>query len=74
MPNLSLMILGASGDLTKRLLMPSLFRLHKLGLIPKLNIIGYSIDKWDRDAFLKHIHDALQQFIPGFNEADWASF
>lgn len=74
MANLSLMILGASGDLTKRLLMPSLFRLHKLGLIPKLNIIGYSIDKWDRDAFLKHIHDALQQFIPGFNEADWASF
>ncbi|WP_321147035.1 hypothetical protein, partial [Providencia alcalifaciens] len=31
MKPLSLVILGASGDLTKRLLMPSLFRLHQLG-------------------------------------------
>ena len=70
----SLVILGASGDLTKRLLMPSLFRLHRLGLIPDLNIIGYSIDKWDRDAFLKHIHDALAEFITDFNETEWKAF
>ena len=40
MSRFSLVILGASGDLTKRLLMPSLFRLHRLGLIPDLNKIG----------------------------------
>lgn len=74
MSNMSLVILGASGDLTKRLLMPSLFELHKLGLIPTLNIIGYSIDKWGRDDFLKHIHDSLQTFVDGFNETDWKNF
>jgi len=74
MSNMSLVILGASGDLTKRLLMPSLFELHKLGLIPKLNIIGYSIDEWSRDDFLNHLHGALVEFVEGFNETDWKKF
>jgi len=74
MSNTSLVILGASGDLTKRLLMPSLFELHKLGLIPSLNIIGYSIDKWNRDDFVKHLHDFLAESDKDFDEAEWQKF
>lgn len=74
MSDMSLVILGASGDLTKRLLMPSLFELHKVGLIPTLNIIGYSIDEWNREDFLKHLQGALKEFVKGFNEQDWLNF
>ncbi|HET8940589.1 MAG TPA: hypothetical protein VFN13_01195, partial [Rudaea sp.] len=38
----TLVILGANGDLTKRLLMPALFRLHCHGLIADLRIVGYA--------------------------------
>ena len=38
----TLVILGASGDLTQRLLMPALYRLHTLGLTPDLRIVGYA--------------------------------
>lgn len=74
MKPLSLVILGASGDLTKRLLMPSLFRLHQLGLISKLNIIGYSCDQWNDSDFIEHVHDALSEFVLDFDDEKWISF
>ena len=74
MKPLSLVILGASGDLTKRLLMPSLFRLHQLGLISKLNIIGYSCDQWNDNDFIEHVHDALSEFVLDFDDEKWISF
>ncbi|WP_075182355.1 glucose-6-phosphate dehydrogenase [Pantoea sp. 1.19] len=74
MSSMSLVILGASGDLTKRLLMPSLFRLHQLGMIPTLKIIGYSIDKWDRETFIAHLREAVFAFVPDADESVWHTF
>lgn len=70
----TLVILGASGDLTQRLLMPALYRLHTLGLTPDLRIVGYAKESWTREYFERHIHKALQAFAPDFKPAHWARF
>ncbi|QAU24498.1 glucose-6-phosphate dehydrogenase [Dyella sp. M7H15-1] len=70
----TLVILGASGDLTKRLLMPALYRLHALGLTPDLRIVGYAMEPWSRAHFEQHIHEALQAFAMDFKPAQWNRF
>ncbi|GLQ48332.1 glucose-6-phosphate 1-dehydrogenase [Dyella lipolytica] len=70
----TLVILGASGDLTQRLLMPALYRLHALGLTRDLRIVGYAKEPWSREHFERHIHKALQAFAPDFKEAQWNRF
>ncbi|GAB2571662.1 glucose-6-phosphate dehydrogenase [Dyella jejuensis] len=70
----TLVILGASGDLTQRLLMPALYRLHALGLTSDLRIVGYAKEPWSRDYFQRHIHKALQSFAEDFKPAHWSRF
>lgn len=74
MSNTTLVILGATGDLTKRLLMPALFRLHQRGLTPDLDIIGYAMETWTEKRFHNHIHRALKSFADDYNENDWRTF
>ncbi|TAM10541.1 MAG: glucose-6-phosphate dehydrogenase [Nevskiaceae bacterium] len=70
----TLVILGAWGDLTQRLLMPALFRLHELGLTIGLRIVGYARRDENVDAFRAHIHDALKEFAPDFTAEKWQAF
>lgn len=70
----TLVILGASGDLTQRLLMPALYRLHMLGLTPDLRIVGYAKEAWSREYFERHIHKALQEFAQDYKPAHWNRF
>ncbi|GLQ93362.1 glucose-6-phosphate dehydrogenase [Dyella acidisoli] len=70
----TLVILGASGDLTKRLLMPALYRLHTLGLTRDLRIVGYAMEPWSREYFERHIQKALQSFAPDYTPAQWNRF
>ncbi|RDS84092.1 glucose-6-phosphate dehydrogenase [Dyella psychrodurans] len=70
----TLVILGASGDLTKRLLMPALYRLHALGLTPDLRIVGYAMESWSREHFERHIQKALQDFAPDYSASQWNRF
>ncbi|RUL76025.1 glucose-6-phosphate dehydrogenase [Dyella choica] len=74
MATTTLVILGASGDLTQRLLMPALFRLHALGLTRELRIVGYAMESWSRERFERHIHKALQSFAPDYTPAHWNRF
>ncbi|MDE2148649.1 MAG: glucose-6-phosphate dehydrogenase [Gammaproteobacteria bacterium] len=74
MTDTTLVILGATGDLTKRLLMPALYRLHRLGLTPGLRVIGYARQHWSAKRFETHIHKALHEFAPDFTEAQWQRF
>lgn len=66
MPDTNLVILGATGDLTQRLLMPALYRLDRLRYTRGLKITGYSIEEWSREHFRDHIHQALRAFAPDF--------
>lgn len=75
--NQLLVIFGASGDLTGRKLLPSLFELHVRGLLPeRFCILGaarteYTDDEY-RQAERQHILDALKDKKP--NEAELDSF
>ena len=70
----SLVILGASGDLTQRLLMPALYRLHRLRLLGSLRILGYAMDDWSGEHFRSHIGSALKNFAADYDARHAKSF
>jgi glucose-6-phosphate 1-dehydrogenase len=68
-------LVGATGDLSRRRLLPGLFHLATSGFIPGCRIIGVSLDEIDADAFRKLARDALDQFSSRkMDEARWATF
>lgn len=53
-------ILGASGDLTSRYLLPALVQLHEAGQLPQdIEIVGLARRNWDTIAFRRHIREKL---------------
>src|SRR5215475_12875560 len=68
-------LVGATGDLSRRKLLPGLFRLSAAGFIPGCRIIGMSLDDIDSEAFRKLAHAALDEFSPGkADDAKWGPF
>ena len=58
--NQILVIFGASGDLTKRKLLPSLFGLHMRGLLPdKFRILGAARTEMSADEYRKRRRDDI---------------
>lgn len=74
MPDTNLVILGATGDLTQRLLMPALYRLHQLGYARDLKITGYAIEDWSAQRFRDHIQKALHTFVPDYKAEEGQEF
>ena len=74
----AIVIFGASGDLTRRKLMPSLFHLMHDGLLDDdFAIIGVDREPSSDEEFRQHIHDALKEFARGGHEVDdalWHQF
>jgi glucose-6-phosphate 1-dehydrogenase len=56
---LSLFIFGASGDLTRRKLIPALFSLFLKGSIPGVRIVGFARREWDTAAFRRLVREWL---------------
>lgn len=54
-------ILGATGDLTARYLLPALVQLHEKKLLPTDTIVGVGQEDWDTDQLRKHLTERLQQ-------------
>jgi glucose-6-phosphate 1-dehydrogenase len=68
-------LFGATGDLSRRKLLPGLFHLSKAGFIPDCRVIGVSLDSLDTDGFRKLARAALDEFgTRKPTEADWESF
>lgn len=56
-------IFGATGDLTQRLLLPSLYNLVAGGVLPDgFRLLGAAMEDWTDDAFRQHIAATLKQF------------
>ena len=53
---------GATGDLSRRKLLPGLFHLVTAGFIPGCRIIGVSLDDIDADGFRAVAREALDEF------------
>ncbi|WP_375455586.1 glucose-6-phosphate dehydrogenase [uncultured Methylobacterium sp.] len=68
-------LVGATGDLSRRKLLPGLFHLSRAGFIPGCRIIGVSLDDLDADGFRALAREALDQFgTRRAGDADWATF
>ena len=72
----SIIIFGASGDLTQRKLIPSLFNLFRKRKTPKIfNIIGYGWTPFTEDQFREHLHNSLKKYASyEFTEEEWGLF
>jgi glucose-6-phosphate 1-dehydrogenase len=73
---LTVVIFGASGDLTARKLIPSLYRLHLKGRLPEeLRIAGVARSPYSDEAFRQKMADALRRFAAkDGSEAGWEGF
>ena len=68
-------LVGATGDLARRKLLPGLFHLSSVGFIPGCRIIGVSLDDIDLEGFRKFARAALDEFSTRkITDADWSAF
>ena len=70
-------IFGASGDLTRRKLVPALYNLAVSRLLPPgLSIVGFAVTEMEEDAFRRSMHDAVAEFSrrKPIDEAVWDDF
>src|SRR5215212_342614 len=69
-------IFGATGDLTKRKLMPALCRLTDQGCLESVRIIGVGRNPMKADEFQSVVHDALEDSkkIDHFGDEMWREF
>ena len=79
MPNdlpTSIIIFGASGDLTQRKLIPSLLNLSIKGRMPKkFNIVGFGGTAFSDDEFRAHLLNGAKEFAEfKFSDAEWSAF
>jgi glucose-6-phosphate 1-dehydrogenase len=68
-------LVGATGDLARRKLLPGLFHLSTAGFIPGCRIIGLSLDEIDADAFRQVVRKALDECSTRkVKDGDWIKF
>ncbi|RRA48512.1 glucose-6-phosphate dehydrogenase [Acidipila sp. EB88] len=62
-PGCLMTIFGASGDLCKRLLLPSLYNLVAAKVLPDtFQLLGVAMDAWDDAKFRDHVSTTLKEF------------
>ncbi len=61
----NIVIFGASGDLSKRKLLPALAHMHRWNLLgPHSRIIGAVREDWTKSHWINYVHDQLLQYFP----------
>ncbi|HEV3124048.1 MAG TPA: glucose-6-phosphate dehydrogenase [Candidatus Dormibacteraeota bacterium] len=75
-PDQDIVVVGASGDLAARKLLPALYNLEVEGLLPGTGlVIGYAESDWDDDAFRSHARESIAQFSrTGIADVPWQRF
>jgi glucose-6-phosphate 1-dehydrogenase len=71
-----LVIFGASGDLTKRKLIPALYNLALERRLPeRFAVVGYARSEMTDESFRDKMHDAIKEFSrTGLNDDVWEQF
>lgn len=68
-------IFGASGDLARRQLLPSLFALRRRELLPeRFAIVGFARTDWDDAAFRTAMREAVDRHLEDVSRSEWESF
>jgi glucose-6-phosphate 1-dehydrogenase len=72
----TIIIFGASGDLTQRKLIPSLFNLFRKRRTPKkFQIVGFGGTAFTDDQFREHLYKGMKEFAGyEFTDEDWNIF
>lgn len=72
----TILIFGASGDLTRRKLIPALFNSYRKRRLPDaFHIIGFARRPWDDDQFRDLLREGLLEFDPeAFTAEKWSEF
>ncbi|WP_432522439.1 glucose-6-phosphate dehydrogenase [Kineococcus sp. SYSU DK006] len=66
---------GASGDLSRRLVLPSFFELARLGRLPQQwRLVGSGRGEMSHEEFRGHVREALEEFGPQPSEGPWDDF
>ncbi|MDG2992249.1 glucose-6-phosphate dehydrogenase [Candidatus Synechococcus calcipolaris G9] len=73
---LILVIFGASGDLTQRKLIPSIYQLKlEQRLPPEITVVGVARRDWSHDFFREHLRKGVEEFGGGTQaDAIWDEF
>ena len=70
-----LVLIGATGDLSRRKLLPGLFHLSNSGFIPGFRVVGLSLDDMDDGSFREFARLAVAEFSTRpLNDKDWMEF
>jgi glucose-6-phosphate 1-dehydrogenase len=67
-----MVIFGAAGDLTKRLLMPALYNLaHSKLLAEKFVIVGFARTQMSTEDFCTKLSQEIQDFVQNIDKGIW---
>jgi glucose-6-phosphate 1-dehydrogenase len=70
-----IILVGATGDLARRKLLPGLFHLSQAGLLPECRIVGTSLDDLSPGEFRQFARQACDEFARfAVTDAHWAAF
>lgn len=72
----TIVIFGASGDLTRRKLAPALYNLHQKGRLPAgVRVVGFARRPYSDEDFCARLQDGVAEFAgPAYDPDTWASF
>jgi glucose-6-phosphate 1-dehydrogenase len=72
----SIVIFGASGDLTQRKLLPSLFSLYCKDRMPRMfRIVGYGGTDFNDGSFRTHLKEGMEKFTDAiYTDQEWNDF
>jgi glucose-6-phosphate 1-dehydrogenase len=72
----ALVIFGASGDLTRRKILPALYNLFYDNCLPeRFALVGFARSGWDDDTFRKHARGSVEEFSRReLDEEKWKVF
>jgi glucose-6-phosphate 1-dehydrogenase len=69
-------IFGATGDLTRRKLVPALFHLYRRGSLPtEIHVVGFARRGWSHDEFRAALLGGMREFASGsLDPTRWSAF
>ena len=73
-PPTTIILFGATGDLSKRKLLPGILHLTRSGLLPSVQVVGTSLDEYTRDTFIDFARKAIDEFGDDVTEGEWDEF
>src|SRR5687768_6564264 len=61
-PPSTVILFGATGDLSRRKLLPGMLHLWRSGLLPHVRVVGTSLDEHTRESFIEIARQAIEKF------------